>query len=124
VVEDEALIGLMVHDTLVEAGAEVATAHTATAGLAAFAASDFDAAVVNPGLPDFSGLDVISRFRRAKPRLPVVIITGSAAQFSANGSLGVAGGALTTVLEKPFDHATVVEVIADLIAAAEPGSGK
>jgi CheY-like chemotaxis protein len=121
VVEDEALIALMVQDTLTEAGAEVAIVHDAMAALAAFAGGHFDAAVVNPGLPDLSGVVVISRFRAARPRLPVVVTTGSAEKFSADGSLVVGGVAPTAVLEKPFDPIAIVEVLADLIAASERG---
>jgi DNA-binding response OmpR family regulator len=111
----------MVQDTLVEAGAEVTTTHNARAAIAAFAPGHFAAAVVNPGLPDLSGVDVIRQFRVAQPRLPVVVVTGSIAKFGETGSLLLDGGTPTAVLEKPFDLAVLVEVMADLLAAAERG---
>jgi DNA-binding response OmpR family regulator len=123
-VEDEALIALMVQDALVEAGAEVTTAHSARAAIAAFAPGHFAAAVVNPGLPDLSGVDVIRQFRVAQPRLPVVVVTGSVAKFGETGSCLLDSGTPTAVLEKPFDLAVLVEVISDLLAAAERGPGR
>lgn len=56
-------------------GVEVAEAGTAQEGLAWLRENHADAVVLDIGLPDRSGLDVLKRIRQEWPRLPVLILS-------------------------------------------------
>jgi CheY-like chemotaxis protein len=83
-------------------------------------AARFDAAVVDLGLPDMDGAEVVARLRAACPSLPLVVATG----FDAGraGRSIPAGCGPATVLLKPFDPAVLVATIASLVAEAERGA--
>jgi DNA-binding response OmpR family regulator len=119
IVEDEALIAMVVQDALAAAGGTHVWAGDGGVAMAAFRAEPFDAAVVNLGLPDRKGADLIVEFRAARPLLPVVVITGSAATLDDSDPMLLSGTAPGAVLEKPFDPAVLVETLARLIAEAE-----
>lgn len=58
-----------------------------------------DAVFLDIIMPEMDGIDVLRRIRETHPRLPVIIITGSASvqQINEAKRLGV-----TDVIEKPF----------------------
>jgi CheY-like chemotaxis protein len=122
VVEDEPLIAFMLEDALADAGAAVTTSNAGCGALDEVGrhAARFDAAVVDLGLPDMDGAEVVARLRAACPSLPLVVATG----FDAGraGRSIPAGGGPATVLLKPFDPAVLVATIASLVAEAERGA--
>jgi CheY-like chemotaxis protein len=141
VVEDEALIAMMIEDALVQAGcAKVIVAGHGRAALgavlpaagppagdvaaaAAPPARPIDAAVVDLGLPDIGGAEVIARLRALWPSLPVLVETGMAPcgdgeSRSAEG-FGLDRRGPTAVLAKPFATEALVRAVAALIAEGE-----
>lgn len=100
-VEDEALIRMLTADMLEVLGFDVAEAGTAAEAMA-IAAGDqpLSAALVDLGLPDRPGDELIRDLRQARPGLPIVVATGRDA-----GALSPLTRALDdlTFLEKPYD---------------------
>lgn len=77
VVEDEELVRMFVVDQLQDLGFEVVQAGTAAAGLrAARAHEPLDVVIVDRGLPDRDGIDVVAELRTQLPSLPVIVASG------------------------------------------------
>lgn len=76
-IDDHAVVRLGLRAILEEAdpGVEVAEAGTAQEGLAWLHANPADAVVLDIGLPDRNGLDVLKRIHQEWPRLPVLILS-------------------------------------------------
>lgn len=77
-VEDEYLIVLFVRDVLEEAGFGVESAATANEARQRFKTSGagFHAAIIDVGLPDHPGEELVQEFRKARPDFPIIIATG------------------------------------------------
>ena len=108
-IEDEFLIAAEIRFHL-ERGGFLDVEHAATEpdALAAIAARDWDAAVVDANL-NGRGVDGVAAALRAKG-VPFVIVTG----YGRDGLSHVPAD--VTVLEKPFRPETLVEVVAGLLA--------
>ena len=77
VIEDEALVRMFILDQLQELGFEVIEAGSAAEGLrAARSHRHVDVAIVDRGLPDRDGLEVVAELRTQLPSLPVIVATG------------------------------------------------
>lgn len=115
-VEDEALIRMLTADMLEVLGYDVAEAGTAAEALRIVAADQpLCAALVDLGLPDRSGDDLIHDLRAARPGLPIIVATGRDAGALSARTRGL--GALT-VLEKPYDLPQLEQALATLGEAA------
>ncbi len=75
VVEDEAILRDQIKQHFAGKGFAVDVAENATDGL--YLAEEFpvDVAIVDIGLPDFSGIELIKKLRDKKNRLPVLLLT-------------------------------------------------
>jgi PAS domain S-box-containing protein len=79
VIEDEALVRMFVVEQLQDLGFEVIDAGTASEGLAAARNNEqLDVVLVDRGLPDRDGLDVVAELRTQLPSLPVIVASGYA----------------------------------------------
>jgi PAS domain S-box-containing protein len=77
VIEDEALVRMFLRDQLLDLGFEVIDAGSAAEGLrAARSHRQVDIAIVDRGLPDRDGLDVVAELRTQLPSLPVIVASG------------------------------------------------
>jgi CheY-like chemotaxis protein len=121
VVEDEALIAMLLQDVLEDAGCTVTVAHDGRSALDAAGpgAARFDALVINLGRPNLNGTKVIARLRVARPSLPVLIVTGSVLTERDGPPGFLLGGGPTAVMLKPFGPDALVEMLAGLVAEAE-----
>lgn len=109
IVEDEALVAMLVEDTLLDAGAEVAgPAATASEALALLASSRPDVAVVDINLGDHTSEPVTTALTARG--VPFLVATGYGA--AALGTLPPGTG----VIAKPFELAALVERLAALLA--------
>lgn len=107
VVEDEALVAMLVEDVLLEAGAEVAgPASTAAEALALLAAALPDAAVVDVNLGDHTS-EVVTAALSSRG-VPFLVTTGY-----GSGAPAASPG---TILAKPFDPSVLVGRLAALLA--------
>ena len=109
-VEDEMMIRVLTTDMLEELGFEVVEAGTAAEALAVLEdPSNLHVALVDLGLPDRPGEDLIHDIRARLPTLPVVVVTGRdasalSAETRALPDLGF--------LEKPYDLPELEQALA------------
>ena len=109
-VEDDELLGSGIVDTLSRAGHVVEWLKSGPLGLAALQGSDFEAVILDLGLPGMDGLDVLRRARASGDKTPVLVL--SARDAPGQRVAGLDAGA-DDYLVKPFD---VDELIARLRA--------
>jgi CheY-like chemotaxis protein len=114
VVEDEPMTLTYLSDTLQDLGFAVTQANNATEAL--HAASDgpqLSVAFVDLGLPDISGLELISELRKMQPGLNIVIASGygEMAKRDMDNAEDTDG---FTVLTKPYNQETITEILNDL----------
>jgi DNA-binding response OmpR family regulator len=78
VVEDEALLQMLLIDTLEEAGFEVDSAASAADAMSKLSLipGGVDAAIVDLGLPDRRGDVLMSEMRALYPTLPIIVMSG------------------------------------------------
>lgn len=74
-VEDDKMLGEAVAKSLINAGYATDWVETAAAALHALAVENFDAMVLDIGLPDRDGYEVVRHFRQRNKLLPVLIMT-------------------------------------------------
>jgi two-component system, OmpR family, response regulator QseB len=99
-VEDDPMVGGLLETALCHAGYTVVLCTDAESGEHAIKVQTFDAVVLDIGLPDRSGLDLLKSLRRAQFEVPVLILS---ARFTPpDRVLGLDLGA-DDYLVKPFD---------------------
>ncbi|MGR8934612.1 MAG: response regulator transcription factor [Gammaproteobacteria bacterium] len=117
IVEDEILLCEQIRQYLAVRGYAVDVAHTAADGVYMGREFPLDAAVVDLGLPDFSGLDLIKKLRKENIAIPILILTArSRWQEKVEG---LEAGA-DDYLAKPFHYE---ELLARLNALIRRASG-
>ncbi len=99
-VEDHAAMREMIADHLAESGYAVDAVECGEDALAAVRAVRFDAMVLDLGLPDMDGMELLVDVRRSHPDLPAIILT--ARDSVDNRLLGLNAGADDYIV-KPFD---------------------
>jgi two-component system, OmpR family, response regulator PhoP len=75
VVEDELTLCQQIHDYLESKGFAVDTANTGKDGFFMGKEYTVDAAIIDLGLPDFSGIELIKRLRKDNITIPILILT-------------------------------------------------
>jgi two-component system response regulator PhoP len=75
VVEDEKTLCEQIQHYLSDKGFAVDIAHNGSDGFYMGKEFPIDAAVIDIGLPDFSGIELIKRLRKAKITIPILILT-------------------------------------------------
>ena len=116
VVEDDPLVRQALALNLEDFGYAVAEAASAGAAMALMAqeGQEIAAAVIDMGLPDGSGDDLLAALRASRPDLPAIIASGSdihevARRFEHTSGVGTVG--------KPYRIEALVALLRDLIAA-------
>ena len=101
-VEDESLIAALAVDSLNELGFDVAEAPNAKTALeiAHKEIASFEFAIVDLGLPDRPGDDLVNDLRALRPDLPIIVATGYGAR-AVEGKLQ--GKERIVFLGKPYD---------------------
>ena len=100
IIEDEHALGTALSFAVRRAGHLPTLVATGTAGLEAMKRGTFAALVLDIGLPDMSGLEVLERVRKQKPALPVLVITAHATLDHAISAQKLGA---TDYLTKPLD---------------------
>lgn len=98
-IEDEALVAEFVKTGLDGVGFTVDVATTAEEGLSAFKAVEYDAVILDLGLPDADGLTVLRQLRGARAATPVIILSTRSNMKSRVGGLNAGAD---DYLSKPF----------------------
>jgi two-component system copper resistance phosphate regulon response regulator CusR len=99
IVEDEERIASFVEKGLRASGFSTEVAHSGNDATALASTIEFDLVILDLGLPDRDGIDVLGELRRNKPRLPVIILT--ARDTIRDTVAGLEGGA-DDYVTKPF----------------------
>ncbi len=121
IIEDESALATALGRVCQRQGWRAELYASGAAGLKALAAGKFDLAILDIGLPDLSGLEVLEKARARAPQLPVVIITahGRLENAVAARKLGAAA-----YLVKPLDlrelERTLTQILATTAAPTLP----
>ncbi len=119
IVEDEALLGLLVEDLLLAEGFGTVLAASEAEALAT-TAEQFTVAVVDLRLSgDLAGQRIIRALRQQTPDLPVVVMTGFGADAPEANLRGL--GWPTVRLSKPAGYGELVAAVRDVIEHARSG---
>jgi CheY-like chemotaxis protein len=112
-VEDEPLIRMLASDMLDMLGYAVLEAANGAEALqiASEALNTVSAALIDLGLPDQPGEQVVRRLHAARPDLPVILATGADASAAAER---LKGQGVIVVLEKPYQLADLQRAMAQL----------
>jgi CheY-like chemotaxis protein len=116
-VEDERLVRATTSRILTRAGYAVVTAEDGEEALAFFTAQPHRVEVVITDLqmPRMSGVDLVTRLRRIRPRLPVIVTSAHPASEQDDHALRAAQ---TARLRKPFPMTALLETLAQLLDEA------
>jgi CheY-like chemotaxis protein len=111
-VDDDANILHFVSLGLQGAGYEVLTAASARDALELNRQRAFDAVLLDYGLPEMTGIEVLERVRRAHPQIPAILSSGRVSpQLAADARrLGIAA------LEKPYRLSVLIQALEDALA--------
>jgi DNA-binding NtrC family response regulator len=119
VIDDEQIILDSIRKILKEEDYDVDVSLSGRQGLDWALKKQYDVVLTDIRMPDIGGMRVLRDIKRAKPSLPVVMITGYATVQSAVQAMKL--GAMD-YLEKPFTPEKILEVIASSVdrAATQP----
>ena len=117
VVEDDPLIAKFMTRALAKRGYRTEAVTTGAEGLEHAASGDARLMLLDLGLPDMDGLEVLRELRRSGSALRVVVVTSRSdpADRSIAEELGVSG-----YIVKPFPLADFVSVVEDLLGPVTP----
>jgi CheY-like chemotaxis protein len=117
VVEDEGLVALLLREVLTDLGLK---AHVFTEGrpaLASIGSTHYSAAVLDLGLPDIDGHEIVAALLEKDPQFRIVVTTG---QDQQEVEERFPKTARVRVLSKPFDIGMLEEELAKLDIVAKP----
>jgi two-component system, OmpR family, response regulator PhoP len=112
VVEDEKVLCNQIQAFFAAKGYAVDTANTGTDGFYLGKEFPIDAAVIDLGLPDFSGMELIRRLRKANVTFPILILTARSRWQEKVEGLEAGGD---DYLVKPFHYEELMARINALI---------
>jgi two-component system response regulator HydG len=107
-VEDEEIFQKAMIQSLRREGFQIKPACSGKEAWEILHASSIEMILLDIGLPDYDGLDLLEEVRRMHPKMPVIIITGQASQGKERRAsrLGV-----SAFLSKPIHLKTLKETI-------------
>ena len=109
IVDDDLLMLATLEAMLVDEGFEVVAVDGGRKAVSALETASFDAVIVDIVMPGMDGYQTIREFRRIKPSVPIIAMSGVAFQMPTSGrpDFGAMAAKLgaTRILHKPFDQA-------------------
>jgi DNA-binding response OmpR family regulator len=115
IVEDNATLSASLAKGLTEDGYDVDTADTGDAAVRRLERSDIDAVVLDLGLPDVDGIDLLAQLRERGINAPVLVLTARDAVSSRVAALEQGAD---DYLVKPFEYAELLARIRALLRRA------
>jgi DNA-binding response OmpR family regulator len=115
VVDDDRSLRHVLDRLLESAGYEVTTAADGAGALALLGRRKFDLVLLDIGLPQVSGLEVLSRLRRKKTRPKVIVMT---ADDTPETVLSAVRDQAYRYIGKPFAPNVVVELVGSALSSA------
>ena len=119
-IEDTASLQLIYRAVLESAGHRVELAGTAAEGLAAFRRHQPDAVLLDLGLPDRNGLDLMGTMLAERPGTRVIVITSDG---SINTAVQAMRGGAHDFLVKPFEETRFVAAVENALRARNAAAG-
>jgi CheY-like chemotaxis protein len=124
VVDDDAAVRTTVRLVLERGGHTVAVAGDGHAGVARLAAGGIDLLIVDLFMPGMDGIETIRQVRHHHPDLPVIVVSGAAADIAAPGrpdflGMAVKLGAVRSI-QKPFKPRDMIKAVEECLAGAAP----
>jgi PAS domain S-box-containing protein len=108
IVDDDQALSAAIADALQQHGYHVETVTLGRAGLDRLAKHPVDAVIVDVGLPDISGLDLLTAIKATSSATEVLLISGKAAQSVA---IEASRGAAFAFVPKPFGREQLVATL-------------
>ena len=115
IVEDNATLSSSLKKGLTEDGYEVDTAETGSAALRRLERPDIDAIVLDLGLPDIDGTDLLAQLRERGINAPVLVLT---ARDAVSSRVAALERGADDYLVKPFEYAELLARIRALLRRA------
>jgi len=117
--EDDVAVSKAIATVLGRNGHDVKSAGTAEAAATLLGDGDFDLAIIDIGLPDRSGIEVLQEIKQRDESQPVIVISGGGQEMplEVTASLAEARGA-DTILVKPFDPDELMAAVQSSLAIA------
>lgn len=112
-IEDEHALGAALSFLVRRMGHLPTMAASAAAGLEAFGKGNVAAIVLDIGLPDLSGLEVLERLRRNGSEIPILVITAHA---TLDHAIQAQKSGATAYLTKPLDLRQFEQTLAAMLA--------
>jgi len=111
VVEDELVTGMFIQESLEAAGFRVELTASAEEARRRFhtVTGDFDAAIIDVGLPDARGDELVQEIRERRPDLPIIIATGLTETVLVDR---FASDAKLRTIDKPYDSHVLLAALA------------
>lgn len=116
VVDDVAQVACSTAKLLHLFGGVAAASHSGTDALARLEAAPVDLLILDLGLPDVGGREVLARARALHPTLPVIVISGLPADEDEPPL-----GRGVSFLAKPFALAELLGAVEDALSPVTPG---
>ena len=120
VIDDEQIVLDSVNKILTDENYEVDVSLSGREGLNQAVEKEYDIVLTDIRMPDIGGMRVLRDIKRAKPSLPVVMITGYASVKSAVQAMKLGAA---DYIEKPFTPDQLLKAVAsalDIAATQEP----
>jgi DNA-binding NtrC family response regulator len=118
VIDDERIVIDSITKILKEERIDVEATLSGRQGLETALKKDYDLVLTDLRMPDIGGMRVLRDLKRAKPSLPVVMITGYATVPSAVQAMKLGAA---EILEKPFSPDGLVAVVQKALKPRPPG---
>ena len=115
VIEDEPRIAEILKSGLQQTGFAVDIVHCCADARATLALTAYDAAILDLGLPDGDGLDLLAEWRAARNGVPVLVLTGTSTAARSAEALSAAA-----FVEKPFEPDQLVEAVLKALSSKAP----
>lgn len=115
VIDDEQIVLNSVSKILRDRDFEVDTALRGREGIELALKNDYDVVLTDIRMPDIGGMRVLRDIKRAKPSLPVIMITGYATVKSAVQAMKLGA---QDYIEKPFTPDELMEAISNALDLA------
>lgn len=112
-VDDEPDIGLALTDLLHQEGYGVTVVETGRAALDISEYHQFHAVILDLGLPDYDGLEVLTHMLRRDPGLPIIILTAYSPLERYTGK--IEGSPAFAYISKPFDRNKLKNIVRQAI---------
>ncbi|MEI6674256.1 MAG: response regulator [Verrucomicrobiota bacterium] len=117
IIEDEHALGTALSFLVRRMGHLPTLVASGTAGLAALSRGDFAVVVLDIGLPDMSGLQVLDKLRQRGDAVPVLVITAHA---TLDHAIHAQKSGATAYLTKPLDLRQFEQSLGAMLAAGLP----